>query len=85
MSEKMSINVEVLGINTTHNYIVPSDLIVSKIIDLILKTLSEEYPGAQYDELGKRYLIQESTGKALTQSYAISHLGIVNGERFILI
>ena len=85
MSEKMSINVEVLGINTTHNFMVPDDMNVSKMTSLILKTLSDEYPGAECIKKGTHFLIQESSGKILTQNCGLSQLGIVNGEKMILI
>ncbi len=85
MSEKMSINVEVLGINITHNFMVPNDMNVSKMTSLILKTLSEEYPGAECNKIGTHFLVQESSGKILTQNCGLSQLGIVNGEKMILI
>lgn len=85
MSEKMSINVEVLGINTTHNFMVPSDMSISIITNLIIKTLEEEYVGVGYGKLSSHMLIQASTGKALAQSCGLSQLGIVNGEKLILV
>ena len=85
MSEKMSINVEVLGINTTHNYMVPSDMNVSKMIELIVKTLSEEYPGAKASNAECHFLVQADTGNVLISSCSLRQLGISNGEQLIMI
>lgn len=85
MSEKMSINVEVPGINTTHNFMVPADMNISKIIGLIIKTLEDEYPGTQCSKMAKHFLIQSSTGKVLTDNCGLNQLGVVNGEKLILV
>ena len=85
MSDKMSINVEVLGINTKHNFIVPNDMNISKMTGLIIKTLENEYHGAECSKMVNYMLIQESTGKALAQSCGLSQLGIINGEKLILV
>jgi hypothetical protein len=85
MNEKMSVNVEILGVNTSHNFMVPDDMTVSKVTDLIIKTLLEEYPGTIFKDDISHLLIQESTGKVLPDNFGIKRLGIVNGERLILI
>ncbi|MBR4357541.1 MAG: hypothetical protein IKQ00_06410 [Butyrivibrio sp.] len=85
MSEKMSVNIEVLGINTSHNYLVPNDMGISKIILLVIQTLKEEYPEAQCDSQTGHMLIQESTGRALVQNCSLKQLGIVNGEKLLLV
>lgn len=85
MNEKMSINIEIPGINTTHNFLVPTDMSVSKITALVLQTLIEEYPGVQGSKNESHMLIQESTGKALVQNCGLKQLGIVNGETLLLV
>ena len=52
---------------------------------LIIKTLENEYPGAECSKMVNYMLIQESTGKALAQSCGLSQLGIINGEKLILV
>lgn len=85
MSEKMSINVEVPGINATHNFLVPDDMEISKMLELIIRLLKEEYSGTECSKLEEHMLVQKSTGKALALNGNLSKLGIVNGERLILI
>lgn len=85
MSEKMSINVEILGINSTHNFLVPNDMNISKMTNLIIKTLEDEYPKAECSKMANHMLVQSSTGKVLTPSCGLKQLGIVNGEKIILL
>ncbi len=84
MSEKISINVEILGINTSHNFMVPNDMNISKMTSLILKTLEDEYLGVECSKMSNHLLIQASTGKALATNCGLSQLGIINGEKLIL-
>lgn len=85
MSEKMSINVEVLGLNVSHNYLVPNDMNIFKMTNLIQKTLEEEYVGAESGRMSNHLFIQASSGKALTSNCSLSQLGISNGEKLILL
>lgn len=85
MSEKMSINVEILGINSTHNFLVPDDMNISKMINLIIKTLEDEYPKVECNKMVNHMLVQASTGKVLTSNCGLKQLGIVNGEKLILL
>ncbi len=84
MSERVSINIEVLGLNITHNYIVPNDMHVLLITNLILKTLTDEYPDAECNKDSNHCLVQANTGKVLSQDCNLRQLGIVSGERLIL-
>ena len=79
MSEKMSVNVEIPGINMTHNFLVPNDMNIAKVTDLILKILEAEYQGVKYSKSENHVLIQNSTKCSLSQ------LGIIDGERLILV
>ena len=85
MSEKMSINVEILGINSTHNFLVPDDMNISKMINLIIKTLEDEYPKVECNKMVNHMLVQASTGKVLMSNCGLKQLGIVNGEKLILL
>lgn len=84
MSEKISINIEVPGIHAAHNFLVPDDMNVSKMTSLIVRILSEEYPGAENHANDCHLLLHGKSGKALDQSGSLRQLGIVNGERMIL-
>lgn len=85
MSEKISINVTVPGLNTSHNYLVPDDMTVSKVYELITTTLKNEYPEATKQLLSFQGIIQASTGKLLNDASDFNHLGILNGEKLILL
>lgn len=85
MSEKMSINIEILGLNTSHNFLVPNDMNISKMTNLIQKTLEDEYAGTECGRMSNHLLIQASSGKALTANCSLSQLGISNGEKLILL
>ena len=85
MSDKLSINVEVPGINTTHNFIVPKDMSVSKMTTLILKTYYDEYPETEKGLDVGHMLIQANSGKALNGSCSLKQLGIVSGEKLIFV
>ncbi len=84
MSNRISVNVEVLGLNSSHNYMVPDDMCISKVIEMILKTYSQEYIGAQSARGNTHYLLQAKTGKALPLQCGLRQLAIVNGEKLIL-
>ena len=85
MSERISINIESLGLNATHNYIVPEDMNVAKLTELIIKTLLDEYPGINSKKNGVHLLMQSSTGKVLNNGCSLKQMGVVSGETFILI
>ena len=85
MSEKMLVNVEIPGINMTHNFLVPNDMNIAKVTDLILKILEAEYQGVKYSKSENHVLIQNSTGAALSTKCSLSQLGIIDGERLILV
>ncbi len=85
MSEKMSVNVEILGLNTSHNFLVPDDMSVQKVISLMIKTLEDEHPGTAESKRNMHMLLQSDSGKALIPNCSMSQQGIVNGEKLILI
>lgn len=85
MSERISINIESLGLNATHNYIVPEDMNVAKLTELIIKTLLDEYPGVNSKKNGVHMLMQASTGKVLNNGCSLKQMGAVSGDTFILI
>ena len=84
MVEKISVNIKAVGLNVEHNFLIPRDMNISDAVELIVKALCEEYPGVKNSSLGHA-LMQESSGKVLNQSCSFRQLGIVQGERMILI
>ena len=85
MNEKISINVEILGINSTNNFVVHSDMSVSKLIELMVKLFEEEYTGTSYSNRTNYMLMQSKSGKILNSDFDIEHLGIASGEKLILL
>ena len=47
--------------------------------------LSEEYNEVSYDKLKSHILLSADTGQALLEDASLSQLGVLNGERLILI
>lgn len=85
MSEKLSINVKSIGLNVTHNFIVPDDMNTAKMVQLIAKTIQDEYPGVSFEKNLSHFLVQEASGKAVNNGCCLKQLGIANGEKFILV
>ena len=85
MVEKISVNIKVIGLNVEHSFLVPKDMSVSDAVELIVKVLCEEYPGVNNSSSTGHALMQVSSGKVLDQTYSFKQLGIVQGERMILI
>lgn len=83
--EKISINIKVVGLNVEHNFLIPQDMCVSDAVELIVKALCEEYPKVKNTSPTGHALMQASSGKVLNQSCSFKQLGIVQGERMILI
>ncbi len=85
MVDKISINVSVLSLNVQHNYLIPEDMSISDAITLIAQTISDEYPGVKKSAMGKNRLICASNGKTLDPSFSFKQLGIVSGEKVVLV
>ena len=84
MVEKISVNIKVVGLNVEHNFLIPKDMSAKDAVELIVKALCEEYPGVK-DNAEGHSLLQISSGKVLNPSCSLKQLGIVQGERMILI
>ena len=41
--EKLSVNIKVVGLNVEHNFLIPKDMCVSDAVDLVVKSLCDEY------------------------------------------
>jgi len=85
ISDKISINVKSIGLNVTHNFIIPSDMKCGKVVGLIAMTIKEEYPGTFFSKENNHFLVHEESGKMVNLEYNMKKLGVVNGERFILV
>lgn len=85
MAEKVSVNITIPGLNASHNYLIPDDMSVSKVYELVVTTLKDEYPDISIQRLSFRGIIQVSSGKLLNEANDLSHLGILDGEKLILL
>ena len=83
MASKVSVNVWVPGLNTSENFLVPSDMSVSDVTAMVVKILTDEYPQA-VQERKAHMLLQRSSGKALNIHCSLKQLQIINGEELIL-
>lgn len=85
MVDKISINIKIVGLNVERNFLIPQDMRVYDAIDLIVKSLQEEYPGVKNTASLGYSMMQASSGKFLNQACSFKQLGIVQGERMTLI
>ena len=83
--DKISVNIKVVGLNVEHNFLVPRNMLVSDVVDLVVKALCEEYPSVKNISSTGHALMQATSGKMLDQSCSLKQLGVVQGERMILI
>ena len=83
--EQISINIKVVGLNVEHNFLVPREMSVYDAVELIVRALRDEYPGVMNNSSASHALMQASSGKILNQSCSFKQLGIVQGDRMILI
>lgn len=85
MVETLSLNVSIPSINVEHNFIVPVDMSVEVAINLMLQTLSEEYPGVHKSSLSGNNLIQKKSGKLLASGCSFKQLCIMQGDDLVLV
>ena len=85
MVETLSINVSVPSINAEHNFIVPVDMSVETAINLMLQTLSEEYPGVHRSAVKGYNLIRRKSGNLLTSGCSFKQLCITQGDELVLV
>lgn len=82
--EKISVNIKIVSLNVEHNFLIPRDMSVLDATELAVRTLREEYPGVKDSALGYM-LLHASSGKVLTNGCSLKQLGIVQGEKLLLI
>ena len=85
MVDKISVNVKIIGLNVEHNFLVPNEMSVADATALIVQALCEEYAGVKNALSSKHMLMQASSGKVLNPSNSLKQLGVVPGEKMILI
>ncbi len=85
MVETLSLNISVPSINVEHNFIVPVDMSVEIAINLMIQTLSEEYPGVHKSSLKGNDLIQKKSGKLLASGCSFKQLCIMQGDDLVLV
>lgn len=84
MVEKLSLNVEIVPLNIQHNFLVPSEMSVETATSLIVKTILDEYPGVKQISSNSCMLIHAKSGKSLNKKCNFKQLGILQGEKIIL-
>lgn len=86
MAEKISVYVYVPGLNVTHNFLVPDDMAMAKVVDLVVEILGDEYPGAPSSgRLSRHFFLKGDTGEALKEGCSLKQYGAVNGEHLVLV
>lgn len=85
MAKTLSIKVKIPGLSVSHDFLVPADMVVHKIIALMNKLLHNEYPGAASGAVSASTLLQASSGLALDRNCTLAQAGILDGDTFILL
>lgn len=85
MVEKLSLNILVVPLNVEHNYLIPADMSIENATMLISKTIFDEYPGVKQATTVPNLLIQASSGKVLNAKCSFRQLGIIQGEKIIML
>lgn len=85
MTKKVSVNIMIPGLNASHNYLIPNDMTVSKVYELVITTLKDEYPEISIQRLSFHGIVQSSSGKLLNEASDLVHLGILDGEKLVLL
>lgn len=85
MVEKISLNVFVTPLNTEHNFLIPADMNVATATALVVKAVCDEYPQIGTASAESNMLVQASTGRVLNKANSLRQLGIVPGEKLILL
>lgn len=83
MTRKISLNIQVPGIGVKHEFLIPEGMNIQKVIELMSKTLCEEYNGMQAD-LHNLMLVDYEKNIILNPKYNFKQLGINNGSKLIL-
>jgi len=84
MAKTIALRVKIPGLGTTHDFLIPQDMLVQKAVQLIAKVLREEYPAAGA-ETSVSMLMQVSSGLVLDNKSTLSQQEIGNGEEFVLL
>ena len=84
MVERLSLNVVIIPLNIEHNFLIPSDMSIENAVSLIIKTVLDEYPGVKCATTANNLLVQASSGKILNAKCSFRQLGIIQGEKIIL-
>ena len=84
MVKNISLNVEIVSLNIQHNFLIPEEMNVDTATSLIVKTVSDEYPGVKRAPGHMNLLLHAGSGKILDTKCSFKQLGISQGERLIL-
>ena len=85
MAKTLSMKVKVPGLSVSHDFLVPADMVIQKVIALIIKVLRNEYPGVTHNNSSVPTLLQASSGLALDRNCTLEQIGILDGDTFILL
>lgn len=85
MAKTLAVKVKVPGLSVSHDFLVPADMVVYKVITLIIKILRNEYPDVAHNSMSVPTLLQASSGYALDRNCTLEQIGILNGDTFILL
>lgn len=84
MTDRINISVFFPGVNNSYDFSAPSNMSVKNVVDLMVKIISEEFPGIANDRT-RHSLIKRENGIMLNETFSLQQLGITDGEKLVMI
>lgn len=85
MAKALVMKVRIPGLGVSHEFLVPDEMPIRRVLHLLLRILHNEYPDAKCHDASTAGLLQASTGLALDKECTLEQLGIDDGDTFILL
>jgi hypothetical protein len=79
---KLSVSVRIPAIAQSHDFLIPPNLAVKEVMQLMVAILVSEYGVSS--SLSDLVILDEADGKALKMECSFSQLGIADGAKLIL-
>lgn len=85
MAKALVMKVRIPGLSASHEFLVPDEMPIHRVLHLMLRILHNEYPDVKCHDASQANLLQAATGLALDKDCTLAQLGIDDGETFILL
>lgn len=81
--EKISVSIRIPALDVTHDFIIPSTMIINDVKQLVMEIVCSEYGiNKQADDI---VIIDKADGKVLCMDSSLEQMGIGDGANLILL